>query len=275
MGRVGHHDSRRLRQVLASEAGDAVRADRRCHPCSRGTAPQGIALSTDPERVGILEDVRDGRSQILGGDRSALSGPVFQDEGIVSLAADLDGIRKAFVDGADIGKPASGRDDRKGCSRLVRERRTTRYAPSSDPPASAPRCRSRRRRFCPCPRHRSCGSTIPPPSRDGHGCGTAGASRCRPAACSRHTCDHPRAISADRTLRMPDGSGCPGCCCWRTEEPRWLRPSPALCSHRACHAPRRPRSLSPPRRSTPGTGRAPWWRTAMRGCPFAIYPIAC
>ncbi len=74
--------------------------------------------SSDPERVSILEDVRDGRSQILGGDRAALSDPVLQDEGIVSLAADFDGIRKAFVDGTNIGKPASGRDDRKGCSRL-------------------------------------------------------------------------------------------------------------------------------------------------------------
>ena len=73
-------------------------------------------MSADPERVGILEDVRDRRSQILGGSRAALSGPVFQDEGIVSLAADLGGIRKAFVDGADIGEPAPGRNDRKGCS---------------------------------------------------------------------------------------------------------------------------------------------------------------
>lgn len=73
---------------------------------------------TFPERVCILEYVRDGCCQILGGDRPAVFGTVFEHEGIVSLVADLDGIRKAFVDGADIRKPAPGRDDRKGCSRL-------------------------------------------------------------------------------------------------------------------------------------------------------------
>src|SRR5215213_5326585 len=105
MGRVGHYDNRWLRQVLAAETADAVRADRCCHSRSRGTAPQRIALSTDPEGFGILEDVRDGRSQILAGNRAALSGPVLQDEGIVALAAGLDGIRKALMDGAHIGEP--------------------------------------------------------------------------------------------------------------------------------------------------------------------------
>src|SRR4030095_1180870 len=44
-------------------------------------------------------------------DLFAMSCPVLQDEGVVPLAADRGGMRKALVNGADIGEPATGADD--------------------------------------------------------------------------------------------------------------------------------------------------------------------
>ena len=60
----------------------------------------------------VAMDVVDRRRQVPGRDVFAMPCPVLQDEGVVSLAADRSGMRKALVNGADIGEPAAGADDR-------------------------------------------------------------------------------------------------------------------------------------------------------------------
>ena len=116
MAGVSHHDGGRLRKVVASESRDPMRTDRRRHPCAGRTAPQGIVPGTDTERFGIPENVGDGGRHVLSSNRTAMAHPVSQDEGVISQLADLQGVGEAFVDGADIGKPATGSDHRKGRS---------------------------------------------------------------------------------------------------------------------------------------------------------------
>ena len=109
---VRHDDGRRLGNVAASVARHAVRADRGGHPRAGRAAPQGVAAGADAECLCVAMDVGDRRRQVPGGDRFAMPCPVPQDEGVVPLAADRRGMRKALVDGGDIGEPAAGADDR-------------------------------------------------------------------------------------------------------------------------------------------------------------------
>lgn len=51
--------------------------------------------------------MRDGSGEILRGNAPAIPRPVFQNKGIVALLADLRGMRKALVDGTDIGEAAA------------------------------------------------------------------------------------------------------------------------------------------------------------------------
>jgi putative transposase len=63
--------------------------------------------------------------------------------------------------------------------RAFHGRRTTPYALASVPPASAPRCRSRRIRFSRCSHRQSCDSERSPRPLDPHDCDTAAVSRYR------------------------------------------------------------------------------------------------
>ena len=109
---VRHDDGRRPRDITSSVARHAVRADRGGHPRTGGAPPQGVAAGADAECLCVAMDVRERRGQVPGGDRFAMPCLVLQDEGVQPLAADRHGMRKALVDGADIGEPAAWADDR-------------------------------------------------------------------------------------------------------------------------------------------------------------------
>ncbi len=108
--RVRHHDDGRLRKLAAAIRGQAVRSDRGRHPGAGRAAPERVVARADAEPVRVLEDVRERGGQILGGDRAAVSSSVPQHEAVVSPAADLCGVREAFVDAADVGEPSARTD---------------------------------------------------------------------------------------------------------------------------------------------------------------------
>src|SRR5207247_5368502 len=98
MGGISHHNRGRLWKIVTSKTCDTVRTDCGGHPCARRASPDRIILGSDAERTRTAEDVRDGRRHILGGNHTAMTRPVLEDEGVVSLLADLHGIGKTFVD---------------------------------------------------------------------------------------------------------------------------------------------------------------------------------
>jgi hypothetical protein len=98
----------------ASVGRRSVRADRDGHPRAGRAAPQGVPVGADTERLCMAKDVGDRRRQVPGGDLLTMPCPVPQHESGVALAGDRRGMRKAFVNGADVGEPAARGDDREG-----------------------------------------------------------------------------------------------------------------------------------------------------------------
>ena len=86
------------------------------HP-SAAEYPIGNTVGADTKRFRIPENIGDGSGEILRGNGFAISCPVFQNEGIVAFLADLDGVRKAFVNRADVRKAAARGDDGEGSAR--------------------------------------------------------------------------------------------------------------------------------------------------------------
>ena len=121
VARVRHDDRRRLRELVAAEARDAMRPDGGCHPRAGRAAPQRIAPAIDPQRVGVPHDERERRCQVLGCGRTTKSRAILQDEGVVAGIADRRCIREPLVHGADVGEAATGRDDSKGRACLAAE----------------------------------------------------------------------------------------------------------------------------------------------------------
>src|SRR4029079_814912 len=68
----------------------------------------------DAQAASVAEDVRDRRGHVLGRSAATLADPVAQHDGVVPLTADLERVREALVDRADVREPAARRDQREG-----------------------------------------------------------------------------------------------------------------------------------------------------------------
>ena len=112
VGRIGHDDGRRPGHVGSAEAGRSVAADERRHARAGRAAPERVSAGFDLELGRVAKHEADRSRKVAGGDLAAQSDLVFQDEGVEPGPADLGGIGKAFMDGADIGETASRGDDR-------------------------------------------------------------------------------------------------------------------------------------------------------------------
>ena len=102
--------------------------DRRRHPRARRTAPQRISGGVDLEIAGIVKDAGECCGHVLGSNCAATAGAILHDECVVAPVADLDGVRKALVQGRDIRKTAAGRDQREGCAGPSAEEEQARVA---------------------------------------------------------------------------------------------------------------------------------------------------
>jgi hypothetical protein len=73
-------------------------------------------VRADAKRLCVSKHIGDGSREILRGNAAARPGAVLEHEGVVPVSADGCGVRKSFVDGADIGEASARRDDREGRS---------------------------------------------------------------------------------------------------------------------------------------------------------------
>ena len=71
-----------------------------------------ISLSADAKGRRVSEDVGNGRCKILRRHVPAEARAILQNKRIVASSTDLDGVREAFMHGADVGEAAARRDDR-------------------------------------------------------------------------------------------------------------------------------------------------------------------
>src|SRR5579859_6542801 len=102
-----------------------MRADGGGHSRARRTAPQRAVCDCDAERLCISEDIGKSSGQILGGCRSANSGPVLQHKDVVPALADLSCVRETFMQRSDVGESASWTHNRERSSGLSTEEEET------------------------------------------------------------------------------------------------------------------------------------------------------
>ncbi len=117
MSGVGHHDRCRLRKLSATETGHAMASDGSGHARASRTPPKRVSACAYPERLRVPENKGDCGGEILRRHCSA-SRAVLQHEGVEASLADLGGVGKAFMHGADINRTAARRDDGEGCAWL-------------------------------------------------------------------------------------------------------------------------------------------------------------
>ncbi len=123
MAGVLHNDSAGTGQISSAKGSRTVRPQPSRHPCSRRSAPKGVAVGIDPKLLGVLKDKPDGSGQILAGGLGA--GTIDQGEGIIALLGQFQGVGETVLHRSHIGKSAAGIAHRKPFPRSPREEKQT------------------------------------------------------------------------------------------------------------------------------------------------------